>query len=201
MKKETLYQPYSLERLFYLVRNRVLDDIGPVLIGSAAVLALNLVMYLLVYPIIASVIAVIETLIISGFGAMLYGKSLWIYNPLTLVILRNYCNYIFFVLLALAGSARFRKFALVKTASIALGFVFLPSLLLILGILFATPEGRQILFDGTRGYSVQIQRTLELGKEGTLRILYKIFTIGTAVFALGYGYALVSEKETRDEVQ
>ena len=44
MKKETLYQPYSLERLFYLVRNRVLDDIGPVLIGSAAVLALNLLL-------------------------------------------------------------------------------------------------------------------------------------------------------------
>ncbi|WP_304222019.1 hypothetical protein [Gracilinema caldarium] len=261
MQKEPLNQFYSVKRLYYLVRNRLFDDMVPILVGSAAVLALNLllvigssqynigsveswaalgaiagvllagnafsrmhdgkagtewillpassaekysaalVMYLLVYPVLISIIAVIETLIISSFGKILYGMPLWIYNPLSWVLVKNYGNYAFFILLALAGSARFRKFAIVKTAALVLGFVLLSSLLLLLGIMVATPEGRIIMMHGLQGSSIQIQRSLEVGKEMTLKVLYTIFTIGTAAFVLGYGYALVCEKEARDEVQ
>jgi hypothetical protein len=261
MKLEFIEQPYSLRRLYFLVRNRVLEDLGPVLIVSAAVLALNLlllltsgrynpgsvqswgmllaiggvflagnafskmhdgkagtewillpassaekysaalVMYLIVYPVFASLIAVLETLIITGIGYFIQGSSLWMYNPVSPVIYNNYLNYAFFVLLAMAGSARFRKFAIGKTAAIIFSFILLGSLLLVLGLLLFDDEGRQILFNGVRGHSVEIRRTLDLSEDRAMQILMQIFQAGTAAFALGYGYALVREKEARDEVQ
>lgn len=261
MKLKTNQQPYSVKRLYFLVRNRLLDDISPILIVAAAFLALNLlfllsahqytpgtvgswaliiavggiflagngfskmhdgkagtewlllpastlekytaalVMYLIVYPVFAALLAFFESLICSGIGYLMHKSSLWLFNPLTAIIWENYLNYAFFVVLALAGSARFRKFAVGKTAAIMVSFMLLASLLLVLGALLFDSEGRQILYNGIRGHSIEIQRPLTLSKESSLKILGNIFLVGTGLFALVYGYALVREKEARDEVQ
>jgi hypothetical protein len=79
--------------------------------------------------------------------------------------------------------------------------MLLASLLLVLGALLFDSEGRQILYNGIRGHSIEIQRPLTLSKESSLKILGNIFLVGTGLFALVYGYALVREKEARDEVQ
>lgn len=261
MDKENLQQSFSVKRLYYLIRNRVYDDMGSVLIVAGAFLALNILlllsagqvrptkpeiwtivialggvllagngfakmhdgkagtewillpasswekymaafgMYLLVYPIAASFIALCESLLLSGMAYLLYGTFSSIYNPFTPVFLQHYGAYAFFVIIALAGSARFKKFAIGKTAAIGFSFLLLSSLFLILGLLLTDQEGRQILFNGIRGQSSEIRRSLDPSKDELIRSFFKVYLTGTALFAIGYGYALIREKEARDEVQ
>jgi hypothetical protein len=265
MNRTSLRTTFSIHRLYYLVRNRVLDDTAPVLITAGAFLALNmlllfttdnynpgsteswalfiagggillagvafsrmhdgkagtewlllpassaekytaaLVTYLVVYPVIASLLVVLETLCISGVAMLLRTGRFWVYNPAAPVIFRHYFDYAFFVLLALAGSGRFRKFALGKTAAILFSFILLASFLLVWGILLKDSQFRTILFNPNEAHSVVIRRTMDLSeydnKNQTFWNLIRVFQIGTAAFALGYGYALVREKEARDEVQ
>ncbi|AEJ20745.1 hypothetical protein [Gracilinema caldarium] len=265
MNTTSIRTTFSFRRLYYLVRNRILDDSASVLIVAGAFLALNLLLlfftdnynpgsteswgmliagggmllagiafskmhdgkagtewillpassaekyiaalvtYLVVYPVIASLLVVLETLLISGVATLMRTGRFWVYNPVAPVIIRYYFDYAFLVLLSLAGSARFRKFAIGKTAAITFGFILLASFLLLLGILLKDPWVQTALFQPNAAQSVIVHKELDLSeyesRNQSFWYLVRVFQIGTALFTMGYGYALVREKEARDEVQ
>ncbi|MFQ3546994.1 MAG: hypothetical protein SNJ56_01550 [Termitinemataceae bacterium] len=160
-----------------------------------------LLMYLLVYPILASMFAIFGSLILALASFWLRAHWLPIYNPLTEISIHSFLNYGTAIVILLAGSARFTKFVLGKVGAIVFAFVLFLSLLLVLGLLVATPEGRMMISHGLRGINLTVRHHVTEDKELLFRNLGYLFQAGSAGFAILYGAALVREKEARDEVQ
>ncbi len=96
-----------------------------------------------------------------------------------------------------AGSARFRKLPLLKTAGFYTGFVTVFFIALTISLI--------MLGKNTTGGSLFVNLSSMAGENGVgkdLNILFGVFTLAVMpVSAFLYGYFRVSEKEARDEVQ
>jgi len=155
--------------------------------------------YLVAYPAAAIAAAVIVSLALSLIGFLLGSGSGGVWNPVRAVGLKDAGSYALFVAFALAGSARFRKITLVKTAAVSIGWmVFLGFTGMALLALF-TEEGRAIF--ASRGHFSQMNFNLPEAKSAALEILGTAMKIGSFAFAVLYGYFRVAEKEAVDEVQ
>ncbi len=169
-----------------------------------------LVMYLAVYPVAASLAAGF----FSAGGAFLWslvgigGGKVWM--PLRDLHWSDVSNYLSSVVIAIAGSARFRKFAIGKTAGVAFAWFAVMMLGFGIGPVLFSPEWNSFL---------QLSSNMELnfnnGLSGTkingiafpaakvrayAFVMVAFYWVSVA-FAAIYGFLLVKEKEARDEVQ
>jgi len=165
--------------------------------------------YLVVYPVVASVLAVAlsAALALAGNLAGTGGGRIW--NPLDSISLDGFVSYLSFVLVVFAGSARFRKLALGKTAAIAAGWTLCLTALFILALTLISPELRPSLLNmnkefgsaSSAGFDFTLNMALSPAKESALQLIAEVLRWVSVLFAASYGFALVTEKEARDEVQ
>ncbi len=124
------------------------------------------------------------------------GSDIWI--PFKTIKAMDFAGLLAAMAIFFAGSAKFRKLPLLKTAGIYTGFIVVLSILFSLSLLAL---GQKI----AAGSSLFLKFASEdgLGKMGRgLSIGLRIFFLGIMpAFALVYGYFCVNEKEARDEVQ
>lgn len=163
--------------------------------------------YLVVYPIVASVLAVVlsAVLALAGNLAGTGGGKIW--NPIDAISLDGLASYLSIILVVLAGSARFRKLALGKTAAIAAGWTLCLTALFILALTLLSPDLRPSLFNMNKefgsdnGFNFTMNMALSPAKESALQLIAEVLRWASVLFAASYGFALVTEKEARDEVQ
>jgi hypothetical protein len=165
--------------------------------------------YLVVYPIIASILAtgLSAGLALVGELARTGGGTIW--NPLATISLESTLAYFTFILFALAGTARFRKLALGKTAAIAAGWTLVMGAIFMFGIALVMPELRPFILNMDAemgpargpGLNFNLNAAISPEKGDALHVLAEVMRWISVVFAAGYGFTLVSEKEARDEVQ
>lgn len=159
--------------------------------------------YLVLYPLWATGLAVLLSgilyLLSQLFG--IDGGAVW--TPLQHEPVESMLSYLITTIFALAGSARFRKFALGKTAAVVVAVIILSTLLLMFMILIYYDEGRGILFEYGTGSASDLEIHFGPGSEKYrwMMIIGKFLYWISALFAFLYGYFLVREKESRDEVQ
>ncbi len=161
-----------------------------------------LIVYLFIYPLAASGAAMLLSAALLGLGELFGtgGGVLW--NPLQAGLLKGAEAYLSVGIVAAAGSARFRKFALGKTAAVLFAAGVASSLLLLFALVATTEEGRQAFASGAfRGVRVHIDMDMAPWKEQVMETMATIFRRISVLFALFYGYALLREKESKDEVQ
>ncbi len=161
-----------------------------------------LVEYVVLFPLAASAVA-------TGLSALFYlvetatgGRGGVIWTPWSLQSLKAWGSYAVFGLAFLAGSAHFRKAALLKSLAVLVLYG--------LGIAIALSLGAWLLFKtgGMASFNVQGGMLSFNGQdipESAQTALLWIGRLACAVilpaFSLGYGYLRVFEKEARDAVQ
>ena len=105
-----------------------------------------LIAYLPVYLVAAALTATALSAALAGIGILVGTGGGIIWNPLSPRLLEGVEIYLSFSLVALVGSARFRKFALGKTAAVLFAAGIASSLILVGVLLLVTDEGRAALF-------------------------------------------------------
>jgi hypothetical protein len=167
-------------------------------------------MYLAVYPVAAS-LAAWSISAGSAFLGNLFGVGggkVWM--PLRDIGWTGVSAYLSCAIVAIAGSARFRKFAIGKTAGVAFAWLAVLALGFGLTLTLVTSEWKSIvnfgskmqlnINDGPAGMTIN-GVALPPATESTLRLVMDLFRWISVAFAAIYGFALVKEKEARDEVQ
>lgn len=167
-----------------------------------------LLSYGLIYPFVASLASMLLSWALYGVGVLAGtgGGTVWI--AFSRQPLSGWLAYLFVISLALAGSARFRKLAVIKTGAILFAWILLLSTLTMVGLLFATPQGRNSLYAWHLGAGSEWNFNLAFGpgsfdsaKTIALEWIGRVGTFVLALLANLYGWFLVSEKEATDEVQ
>jgi bacteriorhodopsin len=166
--------------------------------------AAALVSYLLVYPLAASLLATGSSAFLALVQGLVGGRSGTIWTPALAGGLELYAQYAIAAVVFLAGSASFRKRAVLKTAGLAVAYVFSVAVVVFLllwaffgeearGAAGGLSEGFRLVFDA---------KDLGEGAERALKAICDAMYFGVLpLFALLYGYFRVFEKEARDEVQ
>lgn len=154
--------------------------------------------YLLLYPLIAVVVATVISALLAGVGALMGAGGPAVWNPLRVIGIDEVGSYLTFTCVALAGSARFRKYALVKTAAISVGWAALLGILCLASILMFRWGSLSSL-----GGSRETMQSLFMGdvKMTVLKVVSTIMQAALFIAAVLYGYFRVCEKESLDEVQ
>jgi hypothetical protein len=170
-------------------------------------------MYLVVYPIAATLTAWLLSAILALIGnlAGTGGGNVW--NPFAMFTPDVIRTYVSFAVIAIAGSARFRKFAIGKTAGTGIAWIVVLTLSFGLLLTWLSPELRPFMKFGNQD-SIRITPgpvgnttvyindiPLPQAKADVFRFIMDTFHWMTVAFAAIYGFALVREKEARDEVQ
>ncbi len=170
-------------------------------------------MYLAVYPIVATLAAWGLSAILAFLGNLVGTGGGRVWNPPADLSLDAVSGYLSFAVIAIAGSARFRKFAIGKTAATGMAWIVVLTLVFGLVLTWLSPELRPFLkvggnsavrvVDGPLGGTVVYVNDIPLpeAKANAFRLLMDLFHWVTVAFAAAYGFALVREKEARDEVQ
>ncbi len=169
-----------------------------------------LVMYLVVYP-VAAMLAAWSISAGSAFLGNLVGVGggkVWM--PFRDLAWSGVSAYLSCAVIAIAGSARFRKFAIGKTAGVAFAWLAVLALGFGLALTLLTSDWRTLfkfdhdvsikIGDGPSGMTIN-GIALPPDKESALRLVTDLFRWVSVAFAAAYGFALVTEKEARDEVQ
>jgi hypothetical protein len=146
--------------------------------------------YLVLYPVVAVAASVALSALLALIGTLLGAPGPGIWLPIRLLDAGPAASYALFAAFALAGSASFRKFALVKTAALSIAWMSL------LGLIWF---GLAFLFAG--GHLTLREIDLPESKRIALEILSGISKTAAFVGAALYGYFRVAEKESVDEVQ
>lgn len=155
--------------------------------------------YFVVYPVAATLAAVVVSALLSLIGLALGSVAFAVWNPFAAFNWRSAAAYPLIVSFALAGSARFRKLALVKTAALSFSWiVFLGFLGMALLFLFVSESRGHF---GPRGRFFASGIDLPAWKTAALETVSVALRVVSFVGALLYGYFRVAEKEAVDEVQ
>ena len=169
--------------------------------------------YIVAYPIFAVPLAWGLSAAFAFFGTLLGTGGGHIWNPIGPTAVSGAVGYLAFSVFAIAGSARFRKFAIGKTIAtiavwgILLAFLFGSSLYIL------APELRPFTYfnlgvkidsvgnpAGASGFKVN-NLVLSQAKQDALLFIFESSRWISVAFAAIYGFAIVKEKEARDEVQ
>lgn len=157
------------------------------------------VFYLGLFPLAATAAAVAISAAIALFGLLLgvSGARVWI--PVQMLNWGQATTYFLFAATALAGSARFRKLSLVKTAVICFAWAILLGGLWLFLVGTFTDVGRSLVFH--RGRVAMQNIVLSADREALLSVVFAAFRFISFIAAVLYGYFAVAEKESVDEVQ
>jgi hypothetical protein len=162
-----------------------------------------LIFYLFVLPLAASLTALGLSALLSLVELAAGGQGGRIWNPLSAFSIKGWIGYATACLVIAAGSATFRKRALIKTAGVAVVYVLAASGL----FLAATFLTRKAMGLPVPDVSF-IRGNLSVGGDFSLNATPAVNVICDVVryaiipvAALLYGYFRVAEKEARDEVQ
>jgi len=155
--------------------------------------------YLLLYPLAAGAAAVVLSAGLSLAALVLGSGGFAVWDPLAGLSLKAIGSYLTFAAFAMAGSARFRKLPLLKTAAAAVGasVVFGFAAMALLAVF--SEEGRAAF--AVRGQHRFSTLDLPSWKTQFLEALGAAAKIASFAFATLYGYFRVAEKEASDEVQ
>ena len=137
------------------------------------------------------------------------GGSIW--TPFHTEVLRAWADYAVAAVVVLAGSAAFRKAALIKTAGMAIAYSLAAGLVLSVGLFlilkgnsaFGSAAGISIFGNMGRGFSVSGEGSkISEGAQKAVNLVSGIAQYAVLpAFAILFGAAKVAEKESRDEVQ
>lgn len=155
--------------------------------------------YLLLYPIAATAAAVGLSALLSIADMLLNAGGFVVWNPITAFSLRGFAAYLSCAVFAAAGSARFRKLSLLKTAAVAVGASALMGIVGLALLALFTEEGRVVF--ASRQHLRFSSFGLPAWKEGALEWMRRAMWAASFAFAALYGYFRVAEKEAADEVQ
>ncbi len=155
--------------------------------------------YLVLYPVVATAAAVLLSGVLALIGALIGAEGAGVWIPAAMLNPGQATSYFLFAALGLAGSARFRKLPLVKTAAVSIGWMaFLGMVWFGLVFLFAR-ENLSIAFSGGDFSMKDIELTD--GKLAVMELLSRGMKAAAFVAAVLFGYFRVREKESVDEVQ
>lgn len=161
--------------------------------------------YLLMYPLAATIAAWAISLTLAGIGMLVGTGGGRAWNPLSIDMLSGSFRYMLVAAFAMAGSARFRKLPLVKSAALVFAFTVFLGFVFMGGLAFFTEEGRNVVFrDGHLTFHGDMRlygKELPQNKEAMLEIVGDILYYVSFAFAVLFGYFRVAEKEATDEVQ
>lgn len=165
--------------------------------------AAALVSYLLIYPLAASLLATGSSALLALVQGLVGGRSGTIWTPALAGGLELYAQYAIAAVVFLAGSASFRKRAVLKTAGLAVAYVFSLSVIVFLLLWAFFGESRGAAGGLSEGFRLAFDaKDLGEGGERALKAICDAMYFGVLpLFALLYGYFRVFEKEARDEVQ
>lgn len=172
-----------------------------------------LITYIVIYPIFAVLAAWGLSAAFAFIGELVGTGGGRVWNPLGPTAAHGAVGYLSFAIFALAGSARFRKFAIGKTAATTAVWSILLAFLLGSILYLISPDLRPftkfslgISIDsggnpaGGSGFKVN-NLVLSQAKQDALHLIFEFLRWISVAFAAIYGFALVREKEARDEVQ
>jgi hypothetical protein len=156
------------------------------------------------FPVAAALAGMALSALLSLVERAVGGPGGAIWTPFGAEALRAWADYSVAATVIAAGSAAFRKAALLKTAALATAFGLALGLLAALG-LWALHEGGNgaISVFAFRGGRFGIDgQGVSAGARGFVQALYDIGRYAMLpAFAILFGAAKVAEKESRDEVQ
>jgi hypothetical protein len=165
--------------------------------------AAAIVSYLVILPIAASIVAVALSALLSLIGLILVGTGGQIWNPLAEFGLKGWIDYATACLVLAAGSAAFRKRALIKTFGTVVLFLLAASAILIVLMYFVRRAAGLPVPDISflRG-SFNIDGDFSFDTPASVDAILGVIRYALIpVAALFFGYFRVAEKEARDEVQ
>jgi len=155
--------------------------------------------YLVVYPLGAALAASGLSAVLEGLAVLLKASRGAVFNPLAGLDEGSLFGYLFFVTAALASSARFGKLSLVNAGALFSAWAAFLGFLFVLGMLLATPEGREAL--GNRHFSYRFRPGFDPEGQPVLIWVFRAWGWLSWAAAAVYGYFRVAEKEAVDEVQ
>jgi len=161
-----------------------------------------LISYLLVFPIAAGIAATGLSAFLSLVETLAGGPGGRIWSPL-LAGFEGWTDYATGALVLAAGSAAFRKRAVLKTFGLSVAYVLAAAGLLLGAVLFVRnarglPVPGFVLNDG----DISMIGDFSIGAEPAVDLILGVVRYALVpLFALLYGYFRVAEKEARDEVQ
>jgi hypothetical protein len=156
--------------------------------------------YFVVYPIVATLSAVLISALLALIALVLGYGSVGVWNPLASLHPRESIDYVLFASFALAGSARFRKIALIKTAAFSIGWIVFLGFTGMALLYFFVAESHEAL--AIRGrFFMDGNIDLPAWKTSVLEIVAAVMKGVAFASSLLYGYFRVAEKEAVDEVQ
>lgn len=157
------------------------------------------VSYLALYPIAATAAAVLLSGVLALIGSFIGASPVGIWNPTAMLNWGQASSYLLFTALGLAGSARFRKLPLVKTAAVSVGWMAVLGMVWFCLIFLFARDNLSVAFSGG-DFSM---KDIELSDAKLAVMGYLSRGLKAAAFAAAvlYGYFRVCEKESVDEVQ
>ena len=159
--------------------------------------------YLVILPIAASVAAVALSAFLSLLGLVFVGQGGRIWNPLAEFGVKGWIDYATACLVLAAGSAAFRKRALIKTLGVAIAWLIAASGLLVTTMyLIRRAAGLPVPDISFLQGNFNIDGNFSFDTPPAVDTLLGILRYCLVpVSALLFGYFRVAEKEARDEVQ
>ena len=159
----------------------------------------------ILFPLAASLGAMALSALLSLVERVAGGPGGAIWTPFNAATARAWADYAVAAVLFLAGSAAFRKAALIKTAGLSIAYGLGVGILLSLGlwaIFKGAPAGISI-FGSNGAFAISGgAASLSEGARKTVSIASGIASYAILpAFAMLFGAAKVAEKESRDEVQ
>jgi hypothetical protein len=160
----------------------------------------------IVYPVAAAILSALLAALLSLIGSAFGVSSSAIWPPFNSGIWQVWANYAIGAAVLMAGSATFRKIALLK--SLGAAAIFIVALFLALAgafwILFGSSVTGSLGFWMTNGAMKINGSTVEISQraQDALKILFDVaYYALLPLFAVSFGAFKVIEKEGRDEVQ
>ncbi|HWP68723.1 MAG TPA: hypothetical protein VN437_05425 [Rectinemataceae bacterium] len=165
--------------------------------------AAALVTYLIVFPLASAVAMTGLSAFVSLVELVAGGPGGRIWNPLHSAVLSGWIDYATGTLILAAGSATFRKRALIKTIGVTIAYVLVASGILLAAVYFVRKAGGLPMPDFVNNNGdLRIAGDLSIKTPPAIDTIMGIARYALVpIFALLYGYFRVAEKEARDEVQ
>ena len=159
--------------------------------------------YLVVFPLVSAVAVTGLSALVSLVELAAGGPGGRIWNPLRPAVLSGWIDYATGALVFAAGSAAFRKRALIKTIGATTAYVLVASgILLAVAFFVRKATGLPVPDFVINNGDLSIAGDLSMKTPPAIDTIMGIVRYALVpIFALLYGYFRVAEKEARDEVQ
>jgi len=159
--------------------------------------------YLVAFPLVSAVAMTGLSAFVSLIELVAGGPGGRIWNPLHSAVLGGWIDYATGTLILAAGSAAFRKMALIKTIGVTIAYVLVASGILLAAVYFVRKASGLPMPDFvSNNGDLSIAGDLSMNMPPALDTILGIVRYALVpIFALLYGYFRVAEKEARDEVQ